>query len=331
MQLRVIHAAFLVFVFFVVGDSGARAQCALPYQLTNGQTADATQVMANFNALATCLSNLPAGATNSVQFNAGSGALGAVGPLTNGQIVIGATGGAPQAATLNAGSGISIAGGPGSITVSATGGGGGGGPAAPVLVQSAFTRSNVSSGPVTGSVTLPSAPTPGNILVAIASGYGGGSTTLAVPSNVSPVYANISIAAVNQGIAIGARVVQAGDGTAWSGFSGGNGGNVFGLFEFSGGHFVQANATQGSQAGATWPFFAGSSVSAYTFFVLENDSTNGYSSISGASLLFDGTNTLGNHPSVIATIAPGTAASAVVNYTGSSFSASLLTTVSIIP
>jgi hypothetical protein len=117
MHLRVTYAAFLAFVFFTVGDTSARAQCALPYQLTNGQIADATQVMANFNALATCLSNLPAGATNSVQFNAGSGALGAVGPLTNGQIVIGTTGSAPQAGTLNAGTGIAITGGPGSITV----------------------------------------------------------------------------------------------------------------------------------------------------------------------------------------------------------------------
>ena len=33
-----------------------RSQCtALPYQLTNGQTADATQVMANFNALLACI------------------------------------------------------------------------------------------------------------------------------------------------------------------------------------------------------------------------------------------------------------------------------------
>lgn len=36
-------------------QSPARATCALPYTLTNGQTADATQVMANFNAVIGCM------------------------------------------------------------------------------------------------------------------------------------------------------------------------------------------------------------------------------------------------------------------------------------
>jgi hypothetical protein len=36
----------------------AAAQCTLPYNLTNGQTADATQVMANFNALLNCVSGI---------------------------------------------------------------------------------------------------------------------------------------------------------------------------------------------------------------------------------------------------------------------------------
>jgi hypothetical protein len=43
-----------------------------------------------------------------------------IGPLTNGQVIIGDTGTAPVAATLTAGSGISIANGPGSITISAS-------------------------------------------------------------------------------------------------------------------------------------------------------------------------------------------------------------------
>jgi hypothetical protein len=38
----------------------AKAQCTLPYTLTNGQVADATQVMANLNAIIGCL---PAGTT----------------------------------------------------------------------------------------------------------------------------------------------------------------------------------------------------------------------------------------------------------------------------
>jgi len=67
----------------------------------------------------------PGGTANAVQYNAGGGVFGGLGPLTNGQLVIGSTGNAPQAATLTAGSGISIANAAGSITIGATGGGGG--------------------------------------------------------------------------------------------------------------------------------------------------------------------------------------------------------------
>ncbi len=53
------HLSSLVLMVACVtlgGLSFARAQCtALPYQLTNGQVADASQVMANFNALLACI------------------------------------------------------------------------------------------------------------------------------------------------------------------------------------------------------------------------------------------------------------------------------------
>lgn len=99
------------------------APCALPNQLTNGQVADASQVMADFNALVACLSAAPAGSLNALQYNAGDG-FGGVGPLTDGQLLIGATGSAPQAATLTAGTGIAITSTPGGVTITATGGGG---------------------------------------------------------------------------------------------------------------------------------------------------------------------------------------------------------------
>lgn len=112
-------------LFFTVGGAltQARAQCPpLPYQLTNGQTADATQVMTDFSALAGCINTLdPAGATNSIQYNAGGGVFGGI-PLTNGQVIVGSTGSAPQATGLTAGPGISITNGPGSVTVSTAGG-----------------------------------------------------------------------------------------------------------------------------------------------------------------------------------------------------------------
>ena len=138
-----VHSAVTALSFLLLssGITVAQAQCpALPNQLTNGQIADATQVMANFSALATCINTAPAGATNALQYNAGSG-FGAVGPLTNGQLVIGSTGNAPQAATLTAGSGITITTGPGGITIS---GGSEGAYTPPKLVN--FVAGNVPSG-----------------------------------------------------------------------------------------------------------------------------------------------------------------------------------------
>jgi hypothetical protein len=108
----------------VSGVTAVQAQCTLPYTLANGQIADASQVMANFNALANCLS--PGGSTNSVQYNNG-GTLGGVTPLNNGQLLIGSTGAPPQAHDLTAGSGINITNGAGSVSIAATGTGPGNG------------------------------------------------------------------------------------------------------------------------------------------------------------------------------------------------------------
>jgi len=119
-----VASALAALVPLLFAAATGHAQCALPYTLTNGQPPDATKVMANFNALLACLS--PGGSTNAVQYNAGSGTLGGVGPLTDGQLVIGSTGNAPQAQTLTAGTGISITNGPGSVTITATGGSGNG-------------------------------------------------------------------------------------------------------------------------------------------------------------------------------------------------------------
>lgn len=123
---RNLYATTLAFgCAFFLNSQTANAACALPYQITNGQIADASPVMANFSALVSCLSAAaPAGSTNALQFNAGSGVLGAVGPLSNGQLAIGSAGGAPQASALTAGPGISIANGPGSITISTVSGAG---------------------------------------------------------------------------------------------------------------------------------------------------------------------------------------------------------------
>jgi len=139
--MRRISGATLAFAFLACAacvSAPARAQCVLPYTLTNGQKADAFQVMANFNALANCLS--AGGSTNSVQYNNG-GSLGGVAPLGNGQLVIGKTGSPPQAGTLTAGPGIAVANGAGSISIAATGTGPGNG-----LYNAALSVTPTSSG-----------------------------------------------------------------------------------------------------------------------------------------------------------------------------------------
>lgn len=52
------------FYWTVVRPALAGVTCSLPFTLTNGTIADATQVMANYNALVTCLSNAAAAGAN---------------------------------------------------------------------------------------------------------------------------------------------------------------------------------------------------------------------------------------------------------------------------
>lgn len=61
-------------------------------------------------------------AGNAFSYWSGSSSLGSTAAATDGQLLIGRTGNTPQAATLTAGSGISITNGAGSVTVAATGG-----------------------------------------------------------------------------------------------------------------------------------------------------------------------------------------------------------------
>lgn len=61
--------------------------------------------------------------TNHAPLVGGTGnAITSIGPLTDGQLVIGSTGGDPVAASLSAGSGITITPGSGTITIAASGG-----------------------------------------------------------------------------------------------------------------------------------------------------------------------------------------------------------------
>ena len=55
---QILGFAFVLTLFAaVLGGREARAACTVPYTLTNGTTADATQVMANINSVASCTSD----------------------------------------------------------------------------------------------------------------------------------------------------------------------------------------------------------------------------------------------------------------------------------
>jgi hypothetical protein len=73
-------------------------------------------------------SGAPGGSNNSIQYN-NAGAFGGLGPLTNGQLLIGSTGAAAVPATLTAGSNVTITNAAGAITIASTGGGSSAGPA----------------------------------------------------------------------------------------------------------------------------------------------------------------------------------------------------------
>ncbi len=69
------------FYFTVLKPALANVTCSLPFTLTNGTIADATQVMANYNALVTCLTNAAAaGANNDI-----TSLSGLTTPITPGQ------------------------------------------------------------------------------------------------------------------------------------------------------------------------------------------------------------------------------------------------------
>lgn len=54
-----------VFLWVISAPAWAGVSCSLPFNIQNGQPADASQVMANYNALVTCLNNAAAAGANS--------------------------------------------------------------------------------------------------------------------------------------------------------------------------------------------------------------------------------------------------------------------------
>jgi hypothetical protein len=142
-----------VAAFLITGFSQAEAACTVPNILSNGQTADATQLMQDFSAVAGCAdAATPAGVANSLQVKSPAGSLGGL-PLSTGQLPIGTTGGAPQAKTLTAGPGIAITNAPGNITITATSSGSANG--VDWLNEAAVVRPSVSAFSLLTSTSAP--------------------------------------------------------------------------------------------------------------------------------------------------------------------------------
>jgi len=166
---------------------------------------------------------------------------------------------------------------------------------APVIVQSVWTRVAASTTP---TLTLPAPPSPGNILVFIQSGFTG--MDVNTPSGFTLVYGNH--ANFSQSIGVYVRVVQAGDGAAWTSGTGVAGGQTFGLLEISGCNGINGTTASLSSSGSTLSATPTLQRTVLTLGIFESDSQNNYVSVANASLVFDGSSNLGsaqNHPSVV--------------------------------
>lgn len=97
-----------------------------------------------------------------------------VGPLTNGQIIIGSTGASPVASTLTAGTGISITNSAGGITIAST-----------ASTTDKVPTMQVFSTAGSGTYTLPTLPTPLYIVVESVGAGGGGASAIGGMAQVS--------------------------------------------------------------------------------------------------------------------------------------------------
>lgn len=182
----------------------------------------------------------------------------------------------------------------GRVTAASNGSGGGGG-TPPTLVQKASIRGD-------GTVTLPAAPTAGNLLVWVANGWQG-SLQGYRPSGFT-ITANYQSNA-NNGVMMAMHWVQTGDPAAWAVSASDNQGGV--LYEFSGASgpgisFGGSLAVNGS--GYIVDLLKSASV--YTFVNIQNDnsSTLSYTAQTGTTLDYNANSDGDNHKGLVIAIPP---------------------------
>lgn len=184
----------------------------------------------------------------------------------------------------------------------------------PTIVQSAFARqtSNFAS----QTLTLSSSPTVGNYLVVVGVGYGISN------AGVSYKFDNITWAELyagannSQALGVWTRKVQVGDGTTWANFGTDNGSGTWGIYEISNLIDVTVSANVGFPTAST---VVSGQVDRgyrtnYTICALERDTAGAESSLTGCTLVYDGTSAgASGHPAVLGYV--GTGALTAVTWT----------------
>lgn len=127
----------------IAAATSSAVQSELVFRLNDNTGAEQIPLFMTYEGL-----TLSTATNNQILYANGASILTGLGPLTNGQLLIGSTGSAPVPSTLTSGSGVTILNAAGSITISATGSGG------TITSISAGTGITCSPNPITTTGTI---------------------------------------------------------------------------------------------------------------------------------------------------------------------------------